>query len=516
MTVWKFGDGCRKVSPKKLLFVGILSLLIGCGESLEETEASFPGTGVIEARLEGPSVADGVPRDLVISTYKEVLDTAISVEKTASVRFGLLVDGMLFWTTASTATGWEITGGEEEVLPPLPTAPTAVVRLEEQDWLVAAGGELYVLSNNDWVLSPLSALLVGTKITAMLRSTIGPPGLWIATDEALYRWNEGVLQTLSIQGLPTAGAQLSEGWGFGGLPALWVSAGGDVYTLSLDSWNTLTARHELEEADVSRLVTDASEQVWLLSAEGLYRREVNGLWRRVFLPERVIDIAANLESDGVWLQTPSGWIHTTNGSFRTVEESPMARSLGVDHKGGLWLYDGQSVHHVVPGRPISFGGLFAGGEIALDTEIEIFIAQGGLVDQVSAWIDGNPVSLEADPWRVLLSVDELGEGNHVLSVEASFSDEFQNTTGTFPFAVVPPPTWTADVYPFYVLNCNVCHQPTAAPTVKLHSISLWIENIDKILSALNGTGVFEMPPEGPVDPEWIELIELWRDAGFPE
>jgi len=165
---------------------------------------------------------------------------------------------------------------------------------------------------------------------------------------------------------------------------------------------------------------------------------------------------------------------------------------------------------------VSFSGLFAGAEVAVDTEIEIVIAQSDLVSQVNAWIDGDPISLESDPWRVVLSVSELGEGPHLLTVEASFSDGFEDTAGSFPFVVVPPPTWTADVYPFYVTNCNICHQPTAAPTVKLHSISLWIENIDKILAALDGTGVFQMPPEGPVDPEWIELIELWRDAGFPE
>ena len=111
---------------KNIAFLGVIAVFVGCGQGYDYEREQGVATSVVNAPLAGPAVADGVPQDLVIATYAEVLDAETTVKKQREMRFASLVDETMIWATTADLTTWKTVGDEEVEYPALPRASPKV------------------------------------------------------------------------------------------------------------------------------------------------------------------------------------------------------------------------------------------------------------------------------------------------------------------------------------------------------------------------------------------------------
>jgi hypothetical protein len=137
------------------------------------------------------------------------------------------------------------------------------------------------------------------------------------------------------------------------------------------------------------------------------------------------------------------------------------------------------------------------------------------VARVDAWLDDVPWVLDADLEGVLEPA-ALGDGPHSLEVRVEHDDETPAVVVRVDFAVRVdvPPGWDADIRPIFSAECALCHG-SGGSARDLGAKRDWVEQVDAILENVR-QGRMPLPPNPPLNPESVGLIEAWRAAGFPD
>ena len=77
----------------------------------------------------------------------------------------------------------------------------------------------------------------------------------------------------------------------------------------------------------------------------------------------------------------------------------------------------------------------------------------------------------------------------------------------------PPPTYCADIDPYFQANCSRCHNNT--PTAQARRIStatIWSERYESIYSLIQA-GAMPKDAQGRVDGEALYMLQRWQEGG---
>ena len=82
--------------------------------------------------------------------------------------------------------------------------------------------------------------------------------------------------------------------------------------------------------------------------------------------------------------------------------------------------------------------------------------------------------------------------------------------------VEPNPTWTTDIYPLFEIYCNTCHAdpPTGGAPFPLKTYDQAQSYLDRFQIRILEQQ--DMPPGGISDPNDLDQIQAWLDAGAPQ
>ncbi|MFT7626118.1 MAG: hypothetical protein ACI9WU_005311 [Myxococcota bacterium] len=197
--------------------------------------------------------------------------------------------------------------------------------------LTDAGVFVVPLEGTELVLSPLS----GAFADALPRGAVvvpgdesaGPDG-WFATLSGLHLWRQSLLYPIQLE-LPTADALLAWGPKWEGQAALWVAADNSVYavteTVSEDGGTAgLDAWIETDDLPVDALSADASGRLWAVANGDAHRREVDGSWSWLRLPDPAVAVAGGpaddaaawvSTDDALWLNAGDAWWSVLPGAW---------------------------------------------------------------------------------------------------------------------------------------------------------------------------------------------------------
>lgn len=377
---------------------------------------------------------------------------------------------------------------------------------------VIAGTEgLFVLQDGAPERSPLDALigLGGAQRLLATGEDDDTTDLWIATPENLFAFRDGALQALSPESNAIEGAGLAWGAPVDGVPALWVVAGG-VASAWVEAADGFSAR-PLDVDDVQSLAIDGTGTIWVVAGSLLHRRATDGGLRQIDFPVPLAAVFAGGSAD-LWLSDGSLLWHHAGGTFRPVEDVPEGDFLGVDSIGRLLVATPEGLVRIALGRPVVFLGLSEGDRVDLATTVTLAPSLAEEVVEVEASLDGDPLAVLADPWRLTIPAEDLADGDHRLDVVATYADDdVANASLFFHKGNLAPVTWEADILPLYGSRCDFCHGPSGGAH-RLDTSQAWELDIDRILEAVEQGRMPRLPPQ--LDESEIGMIERWRSGGF--
>jgi hypothetical protein len=119
--------------------------------------------------------------------------------------------------------------------------------------------------------------------------------------------------------------------------------------------------------------------------------------------------------------------------------------------------------------------------------------------------------LEKDGALRAFSFAALEPGPNSLEVVARFLDGTESQRRVhFDFQPVGPVVlgWDKDIRPIYDARCAKCH--VSGPGRQLSTYELWKENVNLITAAVRDQ---RMPADGPLDQQFITLIQRWAASG---
>lgn len=399
--------------------------------------------------------------------------------------------------------------------------PGAVVSAAALEWgtvVIAGENGFYVYAQGTLSPSPLSTAVDVTKVQSVL-ATPGPEGpfdVWLALDDSLHLWRKG--QSFAIQPgvLPVAGAQMAFGAPVDGKPATWIASGGAVYALV---WETdqFVAYQSRATTPVDAIAVDFEGTLWIASEGKLLSRGFDGKWHGHAEVTDVEDVSASPDAVDLWIRTKNGLFHHKGGTIRPVGSAPagITRLFSADG-GAALIVTATGLYRVLPGRSIAVAGIDDGGLLQMVATVTIQPDAPDHVNSVTVSLDGAPVDLMGTEWSVQVDPAPLSDGTHALEIKVTYDDGTPDSARTVRFSVFHqrPPTWTDDIEPLFELRCEVCHGLRGSAR-KLDTSALWSSDFDRIVAAIND-GRMPLPPNNPVTPEELELLEGWRAAGFME
>jgi len=154
-------------------------------------------------------------------------------------------------------------------------------------------------------------------------------------------------------------------------------------------------------------------------------------------------------------------------------------------------------------------GLGVGAVLQTDVEVEVLPDLPDLLEALDVSVDGAALPVESG--RVLLRPTDLGDGPHLLVAEARYTDgDAARVEVGFRVGV---PTWSADVSPFFVSRCDVCHGERGYAR-RLETAEAWRADLDLVLTVLEEQRM-PLPPNLPLTPVELGMLQAWRAAGAP-
>jgi hypothetical protein len=221
--------------------------------------------------------------------------------------------------------------------------------------LVATDSGLYVLFKKMVLLpSPINKLLEGANIVDL--STVPTDGaedtLWLATDNTLYQWEDGLLSEIGDGDLPTASAQLAYGALYEGQPVTWVASQGWLYALFEEDgqWTWSAVAYDLP---VSEMKVDGEGRLWCISDGDVVLRHVDGSWEWLAFPEPIERVLTGLEASDVWLHASGSLYHYEDGLFWIVAGAPGLKPVAYEGTGRFLAGQNASLVRIHAEEPLN-------------------------------------------------------------------------------------------------------------------------------------------------------------------
>lgn len=235
-------------------------------------------------------------------------------------------------------------------------------------YLLATAKGLYGLQGKKWGVSPVQPWIGAAPQWLLVQPGAGGSAthLWIGQAEGLWRHDGQLLQPVAVPAADLTAALLQGPfWSIGPkvalpgpnqgavnlVPALWLYAGGAARALTTAS-NTAQVWHDQDLPTGKQLAGDGGGQLWWLNKDGtLHRRDPEGAWQWLALPEAATAIAAlpNVPygavatAKGLWLQQ--------DGIFFPVLGTTGMQLRGMTANGEILAVSKQGLVRVTPGQP---------------------------------------------------------------------------------------------------------------------------------------------------------------------
>jgi hypothetical protein len=398
------------------------------------------------------------------------------------------------------------------------TALISATKTTKNHVVVLTENNLYVIQEGALILSPLATELGAEILTVMLR--VGPSDhevFWFGGIGGLRRWSEGVLHTLDLGDLPADNPLLTYGGGPTGSSKkerIWVSADSHIYEIERSDEGFL-AWPDRQDLHGDQIVGDSLGGLWVRAGAQLHRRHPGGLWEQADPGFDIAEIQGDPHWTSLWLRSHDGALFRwTGASLRESTGTPDSVHDAAEPEGNLLIAGAHGVARAHPGRIISFSGISPGAVLQESAEVKIEPAFPELIDEVIAAIDDEEGAALEAPYKVLIDLEGLPDGAHILSVQVRYTDGFPESSGALDFVVEHPvATWADDIKPIADIKCGLCHGQAGTLEFKLFTKEQWVANINQIVNALET----ELMPPGPtLADELIDTIKLWRDLDFPD
>ena len=355
---------------------------------------------------------------------------------------------------------------------------TALVLAEDGPW---------AWNGHRLLASPIADALEGAAPRRAARSREG--ALWLATDDGVFVYADGVGRRLQPQGLPTASASIAA---LEAARAAWVSSSGQVYRLD----TTKATLDPDAPGGVESIALDAAGTLWTRANGQLFRRIATG-W--------IDDHRAIEGALAGWLARTDGLARVDGDAIHRIEGTAGLRLLSADARSAIASGQG-SLWRVIPGSDVAILGIESGAVLTASTALVAYGAR-------ALFLDGS--ALPGAPFRgglrASIAPASLRQGDHVLGAQTPGGQEISVRFSTLQGGV---PTWRHDIEPFFRARCALCHG-TGGNAHNLDGYALWKTDIDRILSAVS-EGRMPLLPYPMLDRIEISRIDGWKSAGFPE
>lgn len=406
----------------------------------------------------------------------------------------------------------------------------AIEQFDESRWVVSDGDGLLTITDEQTLVSPLSAHFRDAPPYAMPTSGAdeatgaaevpAASTVWLANSEGLFRWHERQLTriTPAADGRP---GQLLWGPTVDGEPRPWVVSEKGVRSVHLgDDGEATVQTAGLDGEPTDAAVTDGGI-LWVASTDGrLFRRGPQGAWGRLQIDASVADVEANPAAGDVWLRSEDGEVwHLSDGELVGVPNASWGERRRVDRTGGLVVADDSGVRIHERHLRVFLRGRPDGRAIASVTPLQIEPSFPDRVERVEVQVDGEPLELD-DQRQIQLVPAELGKGGHELVARAWYKGRQAPVQTSWQFSVEGfSVSWSDDVQPLSRQKCAACHGAEAATDRRppLHTRQQWEQSFALILGLVKSGGMPRPRSEdNELSEEQIEMLERWQQAGFPE
>ncbi|MCO4769145.1 MAG: cytochrome c [Deltaproteobacteria bacterium] len=367
--------------------------------------------------------------------------------------------------------------------------------------VVVTGTDVRVWTGEGLATSAVSELLGGPPTSVRDRGG----ELWLQTPAELHRVADGRVDRIRFGDQP-----VDKAFALGATPdgktVLWARHKAGVLGMLIEGWETVDHRTGLP-ADM--LAADSEGNLWALAGSALWWRSVEGAWARFDVDEPVLAVSADPGAPGAWVQTESSLLHARGETLIDTGRS-YSGVLRVDDLGRLLVPTASGVERLALDRGVAVRGVQHGERLANAVTIELFPSRLGVVTDLTATLDGEPVALEDGRFR--LELEGLSTlDSHTLSAHAVWDDggEADSLPLTFSIDPIGNVTWANDIEPLYLEECARCHDGDT--DTRLDTPALWEEQIDDVLFNVRSGA---MPIGDPLNDAQIAAIEAWWLGGF--
>lgn len=240
--------------------------------------------------------------------------------------------------------------GAEPVMLDALVGPISSTLAAGSAYLVFAETGIYLASEQGLVMSPLSGAF-GDALPA-LGSAAGESGdLWFSGPGGVHIFRDGVLYPVAFADLDTANARLAWGPEYAGEPALWLGLNNAVFAV-LESQDGLEAWPVKDELALEALEASLDGRVWTVSQGDIQRREIDGSWSWLRLPNAAADLDVSASGAEAWITTAQAIWFTANELWWPMLDGPMldgVAAVDLDAKGRALLTDATGLRRATLG-----------------------------------------------------------------------------------------------------------------------------------------------------------------------
>lgn len=352
---------------------------------------------------------------------------------------------------------------------------------------------------------PITALVAGEED--------GRDQLWLTTENKLFRYDDGALVRVTVDGMDLPGARLCWGPAWSSVPATWILSEGTLWAFvrgAARAFPTPVA-DDGEPYVLHELAADARGQLWARSDDHVLRRAADGAWTALTLPGQPLALQGSGRTDAIWVQTTAGLFQADDAGFFSLSAEPDAAMLGVDDGGRVIVSDGTGTTARSALPTLRTHGLQDGDRLDVRTSMQWFLFPDEEDALATVRLDG--AHLPISPRDVEIDPIMLPGGPHELRIDVRWADGRAATIGLgFITGDFVAATWSDDVHPLTEVRCLGCHGDggTAhfldAPATFRYEFDRILENVE--------AGTMPLPPERPFTDDEIAVLRAWRAGGF--
>ena len=381
--------------------------------------------------------------------------------------------------------------------------------------LVAGDGGLFILHESNFFGSPLQGSLAEGERVRSFEASSGVDGeesFWMMTTAGLYRIEGPNLRSVSLPDITGwDSALMGRAPGIRG-SVVWVAVDGRLFELGISRGSVFVGEVQLS-LEVTSMATDGEGDLWFVAESSLYRLTQSRDLERFVLPVVPESVLATTEGPDLWVLGEGALWHLANDRLRFVEVMIGEATAVAQGTGNLLIAGSSGLTRYSARRNVSVLGVTDGSRITGTTEV-LITPEAGDLSTVRALLDGEPLRMMEEPWRVELEPARLSTGSHSLRFEAEYMDGTLPAFLAYTIVVGQSVTWTQDVLPIMQEHCARCHGTEESASTRLDTQQAWIDNADSIIYNLR-EGRMPLDDEALAASD-VDLVSAWKASGFPE